>query len=69
MKKIINFIKDNWFKLCILIILLLGVYYVGIRPGYIVKKCREDAGDSMRVIEMTRCLITHGYPIELQINN
>ena len=69
MKKIIYFITDNWFKLCVLLILLLGVYYIGIRPSHLVKKCREDAGVRMRAIEMTRCLITHGYPIELQINH
>jgi hypothetical protein len=70
-EKIINFIKENWFKLCILIILLVGVYYVGIRSSYLVKRCTKEASYSSTLpnYKVVDCLVERGYPVELQINS
>lgn len=63
-----DWLKENWFKISIVIILVLVLYYIGIRPSYLVKKCRGDIKETITIGEMRNCLASHGYPIELQIN-
>ncbi len=66
-----NWIKQNWFRLAIIILVLLGgslaFYWHEWRPTQIVKLCAKvHVGSNTN---FRKCLFEHGYPMNLNSNN
>lgn len=63
-----NFIKQNWFKLSILVILIVVFYWMEVRPGKIMKLCNDvkvwSEMNGISFVDSQRyykdCLLEHG---------
>jgi|GEM_PF-1076950 len=68
-----EFIKQNWFKLIILVIIILTIgellYWFQIRPKNIIKNCWKNANElKLSIIKSENDLELNGFPITKRAN-
>ena len=61
-----TWLKQNWFKLVIILLVILAFFWFEWRPTQIEKSCIRVATDS---VEFRKCLLENGYPLKLNSNN